>query len=316
MKEKLTTYPALLVIVSAFMILGSCETVIDPALEQADPILVVDAWINTKPEPQVIRLTKTQAYFNNSLPPGVPGATVLISDNQGKEYTFGESLEEPGVYVWTPEPDEVFGETGLIYTLHVFAEGDQYTSTTRMGRVPPVDSITFRLEKGNQFITDLYLAEFWAVDPVEPGDTYWIKTYKNGVLLNKPSEINLAYDAGFSRGGNFSGVPFIAPIRRAINPFDQDSDKNFLSPYVVGDSVYVELHSLSEASFDFMTQVVTQTNRPGGFSELFATPLANVSTNITLVNPSGRKAVGFFNVASVSGNGRKFSSLDDVTEGN
>jgi hypothetical protein len=184
-----------------------------------------------------------------------------------------------------------------------------------MGRVPPLDSITFRIQEGNQFVTDLYLAEFWAVDPIEPGDTYWIKTYKNGQILNKPSEINLAYDAGFSRGGNFTGVNFIFPIRTAVNPFDQDDDGNFLSPYIVGDSIYIELHSLSEASFDFMTQVVLQTNRPGGFSELFATPLANVSSNMVNLNPTGRKVVGFFNVASVSGGGRKFESLDDVTRG-
>ncbi len=292
----------------------SCETIIDPLLEPAEPVLVVDAWINHKPEPQIIRLTKTQPYFDSSLPSGVQGASIKISDTQGNEFVFEENVAVPGTYTWTPGEGEVFGETGMIYSLSIITGSELFEASTRMGRVPPVDSITFRKEKGNQFISDLYLAEFWAVDPLEPGDTYWIKTYKNGILLNKPSEINLAYDAAFSRGGNFTGVNFIAPIRRAINPFDQDSNNNLLSPYGVGDSLYVELHSLSEASFDFMNQVVTQTNRPGGFSELFATPLANVSTNIR--NANGKPVVGFFNVAAVSGNGRKFASLEDVTEGN
>lgn len=292
----------------------ACETTIDPNLENADPVLVVDAWINNKPEPQGVKLMMTQPYFQQTLPPGVPGAAVLISGSDGSEYIFIESDIETGTYVWTPPPGEVLGTTGVRYVLQITLGTETYSATTVMGSVPPVDSLTFRREKGNSFIPDLYLAEFWAVDPVEPGDTYWIKTYKNGELLIKPSEINLAYDAGFSRGGNFTGVNFIAPIRRAINPFDQDSNNNLLSPYGVGDSLYVELHSLSEASFDFMTQVVTQTNRPGGFSELFATPLANVSTNIR--NANGKPVVGFFNVASVSGNGRKFASLEDVTEGN
>jgi hypothetical protein len=78
--------------------------------------------------------------------------------------------------------------------------------------------------------------------------------------------------------------------------------------------VYVEIHSLSEASFTYLTQVAIQTDRPGGFAELFATPLANVSTNITNVNATGTKVVGFFNVASVSGLGRKFRSLEDVSD--
>jgi hypothetical protein len=291
----------------------ACETVVDPRLEVAEPIMVVDAWVNNLPQPQVVRLTMTQPYFENSLPPGVTGATVTVVDSNGKEYFFEESVSDPGAYVWTPPTGEVFGETGLRYTLTILAGSASYQSSTVMGRVPPIDSITFRKEDGNQFVPDLYLAEFWAVDPVEPGDTYWIKTWKNGRLLSKPAELNLAYDAAFSRGGNFSGVNFIAPIRTAINPFDQDKNGNLLSPYVVGDSLYVEIHSLSEAAFDFMVQVQIQTDRPGGFAELFSTPLANVSSNIESLTP-GKKAVGFFNVAAVSGLGRKFSSLDDVTK--
>lgn len=293
---------------------SSCETIIDPNLESAEPILVVDAWINNKQETQLIKLTKTQAYFDQSLPIGVTGAQVTIEDSNGKIYAFIES--SAGNYMWTPPSGENFGAVGLDYTLRITAEGTDYSSSTRMGKVPPIDSITFRLEEGNQLITDLYLAEFWAVDPPEKGNTYWIKTYKNEILLNKPEEINLAYDAAFSRGGNFTGVNFIAPIRTAINPFEQDERNRFKSPYVVGDSLFVELHSLSEASFDFMTQLVLQTNRPGGFAELFSTPLGNLSTNIVAISQPGKKVVGFFNVASVSGLGRKFASLDDVTEDN
>jgi hypothetical protein len=315
MNTRMRSHLSIYLLLISVLLLSACETVIDPRLQFAEPVLVIDAWITNKPEPQVVKLMKTQPYMENSLPPGVKGATVTIQDSNGESYTFEES-EEAGVYTWTPAPGERFGETGLSYTLLITVAGDSYTSTTKMGRVPPIDSLTFQLQEGNQFITDLYLAEFWATDPLEPGDTYWIKTYKNSVLLNKPSEINLAYDAGFTRGGNFSGIAFIAPIRTAINPFDQDTNNNLVSPYVVGDSLFVELHSLSEASFDFMTQVVIQTDRPGGFSELFATPLANVSTNISPANPSGKKAVGFFNVAAVSGLGRKFASLDDVTKGN
>lgn len=291
----------------------ACETAIDPSLESAEPILVVDAWVNNKAESQVIKLSKTQPYFANTTPPGITGAQVKITGG-GKDYFFTEDVD--GKYIWTPAVGETFGETGVLYTLQVSVDGELFNATSLMGRVPPMDSITFRLEEGNEFIDDLYLAEFWAVDPPEKGNTYWIKTYKNEKLLNKPEEINLAYDAAFSRGGNFTGVNFISPIRTAINPFEQDENNRFKSPYVVGDSLYVEIHSLTEASFDFMTQVAIQTNRPGGFAELFSTPLANVSTNLRAVSSPGKKVVGFFNVASVSGLGRKFSSLDDVSKKN
>ncbi len=302
-----------LLIISTVVAFTSCETIVFPDLPFAEPQLVVDAWVNNKEEPQWIKLSLTQPYFQNTLPPPVSGAVVRIDGSDGSEFMFSESDTLAGAYVWVPSPGESLGITGVVYTLTIQADGETYTAATRMGRVPAVDSITFRVERGNQFIDDLYLAEFWAVDPVGFGDTYWIKAWKNGMLLNKPSEIVLAYDAGFSRGGRLDGVPFIAPIRRGVNPFDQDAQGRFLSPYLPGDSVYVEIHSLSDASFDFLTQVTLQTNRPGGFAELFATPLSNVSTNIVNGNPSGKKALGFFNVAAVSGRGRKFRSLDDVS---
>ena len=52
----------------------SCETRIDPNLPEAPEITFVDAWINNKPEPQVIRVKKTLPYFENQEFPGVSDA--------------------------------------------------------------------------------------------------------------------------------------------------------------------------------------------------------------------------------------------------
>jgi hypothetical protein len=298
--------------IAALVVFTACEDVINPNLESADPVYVVDAWITNGAAPQTIRITRSQPYFENVLPPGINGAVVTIQDNQGKVYTF-TSGEEDGEYVWTPVGNEVFGEPGLRYELTIVVNGETLTANTNMRAVPVVDSITFNKQEGNQFIDDLYLAEFWSVDLPPVGDAYWIKTYKNGELLNKPSDINLAYDAAFSRGGDFTGVNFITPIRTAINPFDEDEDGTLLSPYSVGDSLYVEINSLSEEAFDFLNEVIIQTDRPGGFGELFSTPIANVPTNLRNVNPNGTKVVGFFNVASIAGNGRRFKSLDEIS---
>lgn len=296
----------------AALLLFSCDEVINPRLEEADPIVVIDAWLNNAPGTQTIKITRTQPYFEKVFPPGVSGAVVLVTDQNGKVYSFQQT--NSGVYTWTPASNEVFGTVGLRYTLSVQIGSETFTSEARMGRVPPIDSVTFFLEEANQFFDDQYFAEFWATDPIEPGDAYWIKFYKNGQLQIKPSEIITAFDAGFSKGGNFNGVPFIAPIRRAINPFDEDEDGVIKSPYAVGDSVYVQLNSVTEAAFNFLNEVAIQTDRPGGFSELFATPLANVSTNIRNTNANGSKVLGFFNVGAVTGMGRKFKSLEDLSE--
>ncbi len=302
----------IIALLSTTLLFSSCEEVINPDLELAEPVLVIDAWLNNAPGNQQIQLTRSQPYFENVLPAGVSGAVVNVTDNEGNVFAFAET--EPGIYTWTPIGNEVFGVVGLTYQLSVQVGTEEFSAEARMGRVPAIDSITFFLQEGGQFFDDLYQAEFWSTDPIEPNDAYWIKTFKNGEQLLKPSEILTAYDAGFSKGSNFNGVPFIAPIRRAINPFDEADDGTIKSPYALGDSVYVELQSVTEAAFNFLNQVSIQTNRPGGFGELFATPLANVATNIRNANPAGSKVLGFFNVGAVTGLGRKFESLDDLSE--
>ncbi len=292
--------------VSAFLFF-SCEDIIDPTLENAEPIVVIDAWISDQPGPQEIRIMLSQPYFEKELPPGVTGATVQVTDNVGNTYFFDEDITKEGIYRWTPAvPNEVIGKLGGVYTLSAIVNGETFTATTTMFRTSPIDSLTFTFQEANAFQEDSYVAEFWARDSIGSGDTYWIKTWKNGELLNKPSEINLAFDAGFSEGGNFDGVGFISPIRSAVNPFETNDDGVVISPYQPGDSLYVEIHSISKAAFAFLNQVIVQTNRPGGFSELFATPLANVSTNLVNLNSSGTPVIGFFNVASINGMGKKF----------
>jgi len=282
------------------ILVWGCEKNINPELPEAPPLTFVDAWITNKNEPQVIRLNETLPYFDNSEFPGISGADVRITDNENNEYVFIESEITEGEYTWTPPSDtETFGKVGNQYVLTISYENAILEAISTMNRIPEIDSINFRFEEGNSFFPDSYFAQFYAVDPIGPGDTYWIKAYKNGVYLNRPSEINIAYDAGFSAGSVVDGVTFIQPIRDAINPFEQDENDEFLSPYAPGDSVYVEIHSISNFAFYYLTQVRVQIDRPGGFAELFATPLSNVVTNIVDVT-NNQPLIGFFNVAAVS----------------
>lgn len=287
-------------------LLWSCEDSINPRLESADAALVVDAWITNKPGKQVIRLTSTQTYFANEVPPGVRSASVRVMDqNSGRVYVFTENTAVPGNYEWVPTGNETFGTIGNRYELNVRVGTEEYRAESRMGRVPPVDSVTFTFQDATQFFPAAYFAEFWATDSPGKGDTYWIRAYKNGVFLRKPADLTVAFDAGFSEGGNFDGVTFITPIRSGVNPSDVDANDQALAPYKIGDSLFVEIHSITKPAFNFLNEVVIQTDRPGGFSEFFATPLANVGTNIENVRSAGPKAVGFFNTAAVSGNGKK-----------
>lgn len=297
-----------LVLIVVSLLTVSCDDLINVDSGSSDPVLNIDAWVNDKPEVQTIYLTMTQDYFDNeNLPPEASGATVKIVDDQNQEYEF---LEDPdsddGAYRWYPSSStEQLVERGRSYTLYVIYNNETFQASCKAGRVPAVDSVTMEFEEGEGFIDDMYRAQFWATDPAGKGDTYWIKSYKNGTLLNKTSEINIAYDAGMSSANGFDGVTFISVIRGGINARDVDEDDRPESPFEPGDSVYVEIHSLTEASFNYMNEVITQTDRAGGLGELFtSTPLANVSTNVVNLDGNGSPVVGFFNTATTSGYGK------------
>lgn len=299
--------PVLCLIVVSLLTV-SCDDLINVDSGSSNPVLNIDAWVNDKPEVQTIYLTMTQDYFDNeNLPPEVSGATVKIVDDQNQEYEF---LEDPdsddGAYRWYPSsPTERLVKQGRSYTLYVMYNHETFQASCKAGRVPAIDSVTMEFEEGDGFIDDMYRAQFWATDPAGKGDTYWIKSYKNGTLLNKTSEITIAYDAGMSSANGFDGVTFISVIRDGINARDVDEDDRPESPFEPGDSVYVEIHSLTEASFNYMNEVITQTDRAGGLGELFtSTPLANVSTNVVNLNGNGSPVVGFFNTATTSGYGK------------
>jgi hypothetical protein len=289
------------------ILIMSCETIIHPELENAEPLLVVDAWLTSKPQGQIIKLTYTQPYFEDTTPPGVTSATVVVTnETDGRVFNFNQDGSD-GLYKWIPaSATDSLGKPGDAFSLSIQTGGEEFISATSMGRAPAIDSITFTYKPASGFFTEYYLGEFWARDPAGFGDTYWIKAWRNDTLLLKPSEINIAYDAGFTEGGGVDGVTFIAPIRQAISPFETDDQGQLISPYEGGDSVYVEIHSISKAAFNFLYEVTIQTDRPGGFAELFASPFANVRTNIINADPNGKKAVGFFNVGTVSGLGKKF----------
>ena len=163
-----------------------------------------------------------------------------------------------------------------------------------MGRVPEIDSINFDLREGLFGEDDYYSATFFAEDFEGVGDTYWIKAFKNGEWLNDPELLTVTYDAGESRGAENDGGFFEFDLRNNINPVEEEER------YVVGDRVRVEIHSITEETFFFLTEMVTAVSRTGGFAELFAEPLSNLDTNIKPIGNTNTTALGFFSVSAVS----------------
>lgn len=265
----------------------SCETVINADLDTGPAQLSVDGTVTDQPGPQVIRLTQTAAYFSNAKPPVASGATVSVTDDAGKTYAFTDP-DNDGYYIWQPPTTrDTLGRIGRTYKLAVKWNGDDYSATSELNRVPTVDSIVFRNERLTPVSQRFgYQAEFYARDPAGAVDYCRVRFYRNDTLQNGTQRIILAYNGAFRGSANTDGLMFIRPIRQQANPD---------SLYRMNDRVRIDIQSVTEEYFDFMEQVNTQINNGG----LFAQPPANVPTNVINTNAKGKKATGFFVASAI-----------------
>lgn len=277
--------------------LTSCEDVIDlQGITNAPSMLVVDGNVTDVSTSQVITLTQSQDYFTNTTVKPVLGASVTVTDSDGKIFTFND-LKGDGKYVWTPTTAvPKIGQVGKTYTLKITANGETYQAVSELKRVPKIDSIAYQFDEArlNQRDDDKgypkegYDAQFYARDFTGIGDCYRIIAYKNGKMLEMSNTVAIAYDAAIQKSrGAADGLIFSLPVRSTISP----------QLYLAGDTIKVELRSITEGHFDFWTQARLEVNNGG----LFARPSANIPTNVNNVNAaSSKKAIGWFGTSAVS----------------
>jgi hypothetical protein len=273
--------------------LMSCEDVIQLDVPKTDPYLVVDGSITNVAGEQVIKLTKSQDLLSTASVEGVKNATVKVTDDLGKTYEF-KDLKNIGKYVWTPvNKSEIMGTVGRTYTLEIKADGETYQAISKLNRVPKIDSMVYKFDDANvrQQGTGKpdkgYDVHFYSSDFKGVGDCYRVKIYKNDTLKNAAENIVIAYDAIGAKSPFGDGLQFILPIRRlATTELYRENDK-----------VRVELLSITEAHFDFWTQLRQELNNAG----LFARPAARIPSNVNNVNASSAKqASGWFGTSAVS----------------
>ena len=285
MKNILSILIILFVSVSMF----SCMDVIDLEVKEGVSQLAVDALVNNKTAVQTIKLTLSQGYFDNSSVKHALGATVFVFDQDSVAFQF-KDLKNTGVYTYdaTKKP---LNKIGKQYLLYISYGGEEYTSISKLNRVPKIDSISYEVDKltvkpenGPQ---EGFKPQFYANDIVGDGDCYWVKSAKNSKYFSKATQIQVAYDAGFSPNSKTDGLLFILPIRTSVGQ-ELFSDK---------DTLKVDLFSITLEQFYYL-QLVQQISQDGS---LFSTPLSNIPTNIQNRNEkSSKKALGFFGMSAVS----------------
>ena len=276
---------------------SSCTQVVQITVPNGTKEVVVDAFIDNSTKPQKVRLTFNDNYFSNVPTSPVLGATVSLNDlTNAKTYTF--TPDGNGNYIYTPLPvNDSMAQVGHKYQLNIAYDGNTYIALSTLKRTTKVDTIFFRGTRNDPYgqrpASDTssprrFYPFVLAVDiPGPVSDYYWLKVYKNGVWYNQSAQIDV-----FQDGGNvgFDGQPFIVPAA-FLNLTSSDN------PIYRNDVCTVDIYSINENTFEFMTQLQSQLSNAQ--SGLFALTPQNVKTNIQ--QSSGTlPAIGWFNIGAVS----------------
>lgn len=289
----------------ASIFLCSCEDKIAIDLAAAESQLAVDGAMlyydsmDVKEplvgyQPNIVRLTMTNGYDNGkSLV--VSNATVTITDITDATV---ETLvyTEDGKYATT----SMVGQIGHTYKLTIEHEGNTYTATDRINRVCVSNFVVVKYPKAEFGRAPGFYLLLTSIDLPGVGDYYRIKTFKNGILFNRPGDITVAYDAGVQSTTISDNVNFAFPIAVfGVNPrtgvIDEETNGD-KSTFVEGDRAKIQIESISRDAINFYSLLQNELTNEG----LFARPAVNVPTNISNVNPNGKKPVGWFTTSAIS----------------
>ncbi len=161
------------------ILLISCEEVIELELNSTDPQIVIEGTITNQPGPYTIKITQTTDYFNPEEYPKVSYAVVNITDSEGNFETLLET--EPGVY----QTSSFQGIEGRTYELYVNINGEEFTASSYLPPITPIDSLDYEDAPRPDNSSNEYMITCYFHDQVDVENYYSIKLYKNSVVSKK-----------------------------------------------------------------------------------------------------------------------------------
>lgn len=252
-----------------FLLFSACTEEIDLDLNSGDNLkLVVDAWIDDSGRRQFVNLSLTADYYDNTDGSIATGATVSIV---GDSKTYELLEESPGKYFFQ---EDFEGSVGTNYQLKINYNDVEYLANQTIQPSTSLDNVTFDFEETDREDEKLEYYFYASLKEIEgEGDYYYFNHYQKGDL----PELNFDY-AGF---GSDEGIDA---------EYIEDIEVSY-GYYNPGDTVIVQLYTISKEANDYLTAIDSQTDTDAG---IFSVPLANIEGNI-----SG-DARGFFIVSAVS----------------
>lgn len=243
--------------------------------------LVVEGSITDELKIHTVILKKSADYFSNNAAEVVSNAVVNITDGHNVYY-LEENPKDLGIYRTT---EEIKGDTGKLYTLNIdinepLNNETHYSARSFLNRTIRIDSM-ISVIYDSPFLFDnadtvIIVNNIFGYEPEPAGDYYTLSLYRNGTLLNDTIDEYLTF---YDRNSGINGKSFF--------PFA------FLENFIEGDTVEIEIRSISKAYFDFIegVKMISRGTDPFGFSGPPANPVGNIE---------GGNALGFFIASAVT----------------
>lgn len=260
------------------IVLFSCEKVVIVDLPPSQNLVVAQGWLTDSLSNQSIRITRSNAFSDNTAVVPIETAQVIVQSRTGEVFSY--SYRANGFY----DADTPYrGNAGTEYrvrivldTVEIRSEWDEMPESLSIGTLQ-VDSFEENdPDNSDQQITVFY-PKVTTTDPAGIDNYYrWI-FYKNGEVFNSPEPITIQNDRLFD--GNL--------IPNNFQSFGYDS----------GDEMTVQLQSISQSSHDYLSLLKSQITTLG--TSTGTTP-AIVEGNLSYVVDESQLVLGYFGAVSSS----------------
>jgi hypothetical protein len=197
----------------------SCEQIIKVNLQEGQPNVVIESSVTNGRGPFTVRLSKSQAYYNQSAAVGIENAVVQMSDSP-----LTETLVDLGSgYYMTKAIKGLVGDT---YHLNVSTGGQSFSASVKLPPTVRIDTVYFKTALIDKDSLNVFI-EF--NDPRLVTNYYRVKLFRNGlVAVNDYYLISDAFSDGL----------------RILAPF-------YYREFAPGDTVIVELDNLELSTWNY-----------------------------------------------------------------
>lgn len=201
------------------LFLWSCEEKIEVALKSENSKIVIESYITNSQNPIIVKLSKSQEFFNQSAFVPIESASVQI---ETQSITDQLSDDGGGYYI----SKRMEGMPGKDYTLIVATDGRQFGATVQVPYNVPIDTVYFQ---PGVFEKDSLNAIIGFRDPPNTENYYRIKIYCNRkVAINDYFLITDAFS---------DGAEMVVPI--------------YYRYFAPGDTIAVELLNLERNTWKY-----------------------------------------------------------------